>query len=919
MEVVIPDEFYKKLSPEQRRTAVRTVDKIKKAASEDLLPSFLLSHNSKILKGSKGVRFKFKVSDSERISFVYAYEGSNGFSDCIIIEKYLTHDDQSRSGRTRNVVKREETETIHSSNDLQNMMSIDDNQDNIFDVYSHSICHVHTEEEIRKDEKYFENDGNDNDINGRNLENREAQLSVKQSQLLRSWNAEFPFFVSGCAGSGKSLIALHILDYYRNQIKPLILTDASDRNSNVIAHFTLSDGLKEQAEKQYRIIHPDFKYPRDDVTVRFENLTRYCVKEVKVQMNKVVAFELFNSEFLNMYYKRKSLIEGHNISPIEIWKEIRGSIKGYMGEYWSKKKWLNRLDFDVNTVEFLQNTDVFTACPENSKRFFIKDPYLKTFIKLKSKLNLYKSYDKKRKDIICEDLEKMYNFYRKVDIKDFAMTRAEYLDFSEGSHVYGNKHGEDVYNKDERSAIYDLFKEYENWLKNNKYFDENDLAVKLLNMYKPEFNIDGKEDKSTYPFDLIVLDEIQDLTQLQIYTVYHLVKEKARIVFAGDEHQIINPTMFARKDIYTLFLTDQKTAKKVNLLHLRSNFRSQKNIIDLANHMSEIRREHIAKTDDETEQDIEAERTDNDCKPFCLCPSEENISKMIRSLKKYPDTAIIVADEKNKMELVGKYGEGQIFTVQEIKGLEFKYVFCYDLLGEYRKIWEEIFSTGKAKNNSRYRYYFNLFYVAITRSKDYLCLLDKKAICSDLEKEIMPYLKEIDDFNSDNLYITGLIDTSEAWYESAEELEKSGLYEEAILQYKKSNERSKKLNTEIPIAILRCQAKLLAKQNKFKEAWFLAVEIDDYNLALTNADSLGDEKLVSLTKKLQETPDQKIQIKERERFYDMIAHATDNQGGRIFLLEKYFDDLFVNKIGERVEWIGNRYKQMTEVNSDGKD
>jgi superfamily I DNA/RNA helicase len=319
--------------------------------------------------------------------------------------------------------------------------------------------------------------------------------------------------------------------------------------------------------------------------------------------------------------------------------------------------------------------------------------------------------------------------------------------------------------------------------------------VKLLNKYNPKFQINETKDKLEYPFEFIVIDEAQDLTQIQIYSLYHLVEDKAKIVFAGDEHQIINPTMFTIKDINALFSSDSEKPLLLDRKYIIHNFRSQKNIVDLANHMSRIRRRHIAKSDDETEQNIESV-TDNGVKPFYLSYSDKNASEIIRSLKQYPDTAIIVADENIKNELTTRYGEGQIFTVLDIKGLEFKYVLCYGLLGEYRQIWEEIFDSGQAKNNSRYRYYFNVFYVAITRAKEYLCLIDDKPLCQNLENEIIPYVNIMEDFDFDSLCISALINTSEAWYESANRLEQAEHYDEAILQYKKSNETSETRNTE---------------------------------------------------------------------------------------------------------------------------
>lgn len=69
MQIVINNNFYKKLSPSHRRKAEEAINRLISLEKEGQLLAYLQAQNSKKLKGSEGTRFKYKVSASNRISF----------------------------------------------------------------------------------------------------------------------------------------------------------------------------------------------------------------------------------------------------------------------------------------------------------------------------------------------------------------------------------------------------------------------------------------------------------------------------------------------------------------------------------------------------------------------------------------------------------------------------------------------------------------------------------------------------------------------------------------------------------------------------------------------------------------------------------------------------------------------------------
>ena len=139
-----------------------------------------------------------------------------------------------------------------------------------------------------------------------------------------------------------------------------------------------------------------------------------------------------------------------------------------------------------------------------------------------------------------------------------------------------------VYDKAQRTVIHELCVLYDNWLVENKLYDDNDLARRVIDRKSCE----GK-------YDFAVLDEVQDLTEMQIYALYKICKNPSYMVFAGDIHQVINPTFFSEERIRKLYYSRNRKRSPVHISFLKKNYRSQDKIVDFANELAEIRKRRI--------------------------------------------------------------------------------------------------------------------------------------------------------------------------------------------------------------------------------------------------------------------------------------------------------------------------------------
>ncbi|MGN0483981.1 MAG: UvrD-helicase domain-containing protein [Lachnospiraceae bacterium] len=388
--------------------------------------------------------------------------------------------------------------------------------------------------------------------------------------------------------------------------------------------------------------------------------------------------------------------------------------------------------------------------------------------------------------------------------------------------------------KKDREEMYQLYKKYyKGWMQKNELVDENDLVRKTYKALK-EANMFEQE-----RFQFMVIDEIQDYTELQIYFLSELVENKDYIVMAGDRNQIINPTMFDEERMESLYRKfnekrneswyRSKIRKDLRIQVLTENFRCQKEIVNMANSLSKLRNARVGIYENRSEEKSHKEG----CPIMRLAYSDRNIKNVVLKLLDYPDVAVLVANEEEKEKLINIIGkdayEGAenkiIHYVAEIKGMEYKYILCVDILSQDMEEWRRIIQNEKVRN-TRFRYYFNLFYVAITRARNYLCIMEEgpvEIIYDELKKyESKPVKYEwFKTYDFRKLHLNALTNDSEDWYASAERNFDNGLYDVALEHYKKANASIEK--------IALCKAEIAA--SKLKEEVYKKEALRQYIIA----------------------------------------------------------------------------------------
>lgn len=251
-----------------------------------------------------------------------------------------------------------------------------------------------------------------------------------------------------------------------------------------------------------------------------------------------------------------------------------------------------------------------------------------------------------------------------------------------------------------KTEIYKIALKYEEWKEKNGLYDVNDLAVMGI--------------KSKRKFDFVLVDEVQDLTETEIFFLTTLVKNPENIVFAGDIHQMVNFNSFSFDRLKNLYY---KNKINYSFSILTKNYRSSEEIVKLANYLTDLRKKYIGNLgmDDYKEGAVSEEGN--------IELSSVN-SSIMEKYQKDVNSAIVVSDDEERNRIFDTYGiKHRIFTVEEIKGLEYKNIICCNLITKNLWAWKKILS-GNVKQDQRYRKYFNLFYVGITRARKNLIIME---------------------------------------------------------------------------------------------------------------------------------------------------------------------------------------------------
>ena len=240
----------------------------------------------------------------------------------------------------------------------------------------------------------------------------------------------------------------------------------------------------------------------------------------------------------------------------------------------------------------------------------------------------------------------------------------------------------------DRSAIYDLYREYRRLKQNLAMYDENDLVYHL---YHRLTTADGAAPK--WVIHEFYVDETQDFTQAELCLLIRCSADPNATFFTGDTAQsIMRGIAFRFEDLRSLFYyvrdsfrcrDKTSTIQVPRLYQLTHNYRSHAGILALAASIVDLMLKFFPNSFDRLEKDC---GLFDGPKPVLLesC-SVSDLALLLRGSQRQTSQiefgahqAILVANDQARDHIPEELSLGLVLTIFEAKGLEFDDILIYN-------------------------------------------------------------------------------------------------------------------------------------------------------------------------------------------------------------------------------------------------
>jgi hypothetical protein len=287
-----------------------------------------------------------------------------------------------------------------------------------------------------------------------------------------------------------------------------------------------------------------------------------------------------------------------------------------------------------------------------------------------------------------------------------------------------------IYPPESREAVYDLFEKYLGFLETHGWFDPNLVSYAYLERVEPRY-------------DFVVVDEVQDLTNVQLLLILRSLRDPHGFLLCGDSNQIVHPNFFSWAKVKTLFWQQRGQEAPAELIRiLNNNFRNSPQVTEAANRLLRIKHARFGSVDRESNYLVHS-RGPSQGRIGLLADSETVKRDLDQRTAASARFAILVLHPEQKAEVRRHFRTPLVFSIHEAKGLEYENVLLYDFLSceekRFRDIAGELGSedlTGELryarardkgdKSLEIYKFYINALYVAVTRAVRNLYLIESR-------------------------------------------------------------------------------------------------------------------------------------------------------------------------------------------------
>jgi hypothetical protein len=331
-----------------------------------------------------------------------------------------------------------------------------------------------------------------------------------------------------------------------------------------------------------------------------------------------------------------------------------------------------------------------------------------------------------------------------------------------------------IFPANQRDRLYDLFEKYLSWLKDSKLFDLNLIAQEWIAKAAPRY-------------DFVVIDEVQDITPVQLALVLKTLRHAGHFLLCGDSNQIVHPNFFSWAQVKSLFWRDPELAQRQQLSVLTANFRNSREATQVANQLLKIKHRRFGSIDRESNFLVKA--VGAEAGEVTLASDKEDLKRELnQKIRQSTRFAVLVMRDEDKVEARKHFTTPLLFSIHEAKGLEYENIVLYRFISDHRAEFNEIadgvaaqdliadeldYRRAKDKSDKSlevYKFFVNALYVALTRAIANIYLIE-----SDTEH---PIFKLLELKPAGRVQVDAKQSSLEDWQREARKLELQGKQEQ---------------------------------------------------------------------------------------------------------------------------------------------
>jgi len=281
-----------------------------------------------------------------------------------------------------------------------------------------------------------------------------------------------------------------------------------------------------------------------------------------------------------------------------------------------------------------------------------------------------------------------------------------------------------------RQPTHALFDRYRQWLASENLYDLNLVAHQWRTLAEATW-------------DFLVVDEVQDLTPVQLALALACLQRPGQFLLCGDSNQIVHPNFFSWSAVKTMFWQglagDELSGQTLHVLH--ANYRNTRRVTDLANRLLKIKQARFGSVDRDSNFLVEsASELEGDV--TLVAAHETAVRSLDAASRASVQHAVIVLREEDKPAARARFRTPLLFCVHEAKGLEYPHVILFDIVSGRRRTYSEVCEDVSAADVERtdleyrrakdkddkslelYKFYVNALYVAMTRAVSTLTVVE---------------------------------------------------------------------------------------------------------------------------------------------------------------------------------------------------